>query len=272
MPLPPQPPDREVAPAPREREVAPAPAPPGQGLLREVLLVFAGVTAAASLLYHLQGPVPFIRQNLHGLIAALFLLVPTELLVRRRESFEAHGLCHRPLGRGLLLFAAAAAVVFPLFGVGFYVYYRQVCAAGEAGAALPEQIRNLCLRFEPRWQRVRLRASSDLWMQALTQLLVVALPEEYFFRGYMQTRLGRVWPPRRRVLGAPAGRALLASAALFALGHLLVDFNPLRLSVFFPGLAFGWMRELGGSILAPVLFHTASNLVSKILHASFMNG
>ena len=49
-----------------------------------------------------------------------------------------------------------------------------------------------------------------------TQLLVVALPEEAFFRGYVLSRLREVWPPRCRLWGVPFGRAHVLSAALFA--------------------------------------------------------
>ena len=65
------------------------------------------------------------------------------------------------------------------------------------------------------------------------------------------------------------GRALVVSAALFAVGHVLVDGNPIRLAVFFPGLVFGWMRARTGSILPGLLFHAMCNLCSEVLHRSF---
>jgi membrane protease YdiL (CAAX protease family) len=56
---------------------------------------------------------------------------------------------------------------------------------------------------------------------------------------------------------------------LFALGHVLVDFNPQRLAVFFPALAFGWMRARTGSLAAGAVFHALCNLLADVLHASF---
>jgi membrane protease YdiL (CAAX protease family) len=103
---------------------------------------------------------------------------------------------------------------------------------------------------------------------ALNQVLVIALPEELFFRGYLLGRLEARWPPRRRLAGAPVGRALLVSAALFALGHFLVDFNPQRLTVFFPALVFGWMRARTGSIVPGTAYHASCNLLSDVLHTS----
>lgn len=239
-------------------------------LLREALWVFGLCSVACAVLVQLRPVVGFIDANVHGLIAAIFLFVPTELIIRRKESFTTFGLTHEPLGKGLLVFAACAALVFPLFAGAFYLYYRQVCTWSVAGTLpLPGQIRRLCSRFVGSAARARLSLTPSYLNMVLTQLLVVGLPEEYFFRGYLQTRLEQVWPSNRRLLGAPVGPGLPVGAALFALGHLITDFNGMRLAVFFPGLVFGWMRQVTGSILAGVLFHASSNLVSDLLHRAF---
>jgi hypothetical protein len=81
-------------------------------------------------------------------------------------------------------------------------------------------------------------------------------------------RLEARWPPGRRLLGAPIGYAWLISSVLFALGHVLVDFNPQRLAVFFPGLVFGWMRAATGSLAAGAVYHALCNLLSDVLHTS----
>ena len=104
-------------------------------------------------------------------------------------------------------------------------------------------------------------------MLAVTQILVVALPEELFFRGYLQDRLDRAFPPRRRFAGAPAGLALVLQAAIFALCHLAGG-DWTRLRVFFFGLLAGWLRLRSGSIAAPVLYHAAANLSVAVLEAS----
>lgn len=110
---------------------------------------------------------------------------------------------------------------------------------------------------------------------ALGQLVVVALPEEAFFRGYLQTALDRAWDGgdrgsgshggfgrRIEVLGAKIGPGLLVSSALFALGHLATIPHPARLAVFFPSLVFGWLRARTGGIGAGVAFHAMCNLLS----------
>lgn len=261
------PPPQEPAPAEQTDSEAP---PRPRAALWEALIMFAVATALCSGLWQLRRVVGFVARNLQAFIAAVFLYLPTGLLMRRRRAFADYGLTVRPVGRGLILFGVAALVVFPLFAVGFYLYYDAVCGlAAGGGAALPGAIRRLCTRWTGDLAGIDLRLPADFAQVALAQLLVVALPEEYFFRGYLQSRLEHVWPSRRRLLGAAVGLPLLVASTLFALGHVLVDFNPLRLAVFFPALVFGWMRARTGSILAPVLFHACSNLVSDLLHRVF---
>lgn len=97
------------------------------------------------------------------------------------------------------------------------------------------------------------------------QLIIIALPEEAFYRGYLQTRLDDVWPPIWRVLGAPLGPGILLASVVFALGHVATIHAPARLAVFFPALVFGWLRARTGGIGASVAFHAACNVFSEAL-------
>jgi membrane protease YdiL (CAAX protease family) len=101
--------------------------------------------------------------------------------------------------------------------------------------------------------------------EVLGQLLVIALPEEAFYRGYLQSQLDEVWRPRWRVLGAEVGPGLLVAAVIFAVGHLATVQLPARLAVFFPALLFGWLRARTGGIGASVCFHAACNVYSLAL-------
>ena len=126
--------------------------------------------------------------------------------------------------------------IFPLFAVGFSRWWH----APTLGWALPPRPLDA----------------------VLGQLIVVALPEEAFFRGYLQTALDRALPMRVRVLGADLGPGILIASALFALGHLATIPSPARLAVFFPSLVFGWLRARTKGIGAGVVFHAACNLLS----------
>ncbi len=97
------------------------------------------------------------------------------------------------------------------------------------------------------------------------QLLVIALPEEAFFRGYLQSALDGRWGARWRILGADLGPGWIVSAAIFAVGHVLTIPAAGRLAVFFPALAFGWLRARTRGIGAGVAFHAACNLLSQML-------
>jgi CAAX protease family protein len=105
----------------------------------------------------------------------------------------------------------------------------------------------------------------DTLNEAFGQLVIIALPEEAFYRGYLQSRLDEVWEPRLRVLGAPVGLGLLVGAAIFAVGHFATIREPTRLAVFFPALVFGWLRARTGGVGAGVAFHALCNIFSEQL-------
>ncbi|MEC8025676.1 MAG: MrtP family glutamic-type intramembrane protease [Myxococcota bacterium] len=102
------------------------------------------------------------------------------------------------------------------------------------------------------------------WLLMLVnQLVLVALPEEWFFRGYLQKRFDQVWTPTWRILGTNLGWGWIASSTMFALGHLIHNTSPDRLAVFFPSLLFGWLRARTGSVLAPTIYHAVCNVLAQ---------
>jgi membrane protease YdiL (CAAX protease family) len=104
---------------------------------------------------------------------------------------------------------------------------------------------------------------------ALGQLLLIALPEEAFYRGYLQSRLDEAWPWRMRVLGADVGPGLLVASLVFALGHFVTIPVAPRLAVFFPSLLFGWMRARTKGIGTSVAFHAMCNIFSEALGRAY---
>ena len=150
----------------------------------------------------------------------------------------------RSTGKAVLWALAWALFVLPLFWLGF-LWWWQIRVPFHA----------------PRW--------SSLGSDFSGQLLVIALPEEAFYRGYLQTALDDVWKPRLRVLGAELGPGLLVSSALFALGHLCTEFNAARLAVFFPSLLFGYLRTRTRGVGASIVFHATCNLFASYLGQSY---
>jgi uncharacterized protein len=106
---------------------------------------------------------------------------------------------------------------------------------------------------------------AEMANELLGQVFVIALPEEAFYRGYLQSRMDDAWPRRATVLGACVGPGLVAASCIFALGHLATVHLPARLAVFFPALLFGWLRARTGGIGASVFLHAFCNLYSQLL-------
>ena len=104
----------------------------------------------------------------------------------------------------------------------------------------------------------------------LVHLGLVALPEEWFFRGYLLARLdqrmGRPW----RLLGVSVGPGLILSSLAFALLHPILIPGAHRLLVFFPALLFGWLREKTGNIGAAVVVHAACNLLQALAAQAYL--
>jgi membrane protease YdiL (CAAX protease family) len=71
------------------------------------------------------------------------------------------------------------------------------------------------------------------------------------------------------VLATRIGLAAVVAAALFALGHFLGEWNPLRLGPFFPALVFAWLRKRTGSVTGAVAFHAACNVYGEVLFALY---
>jgi membrane protease YdiL (CAAX protease family) len=100
----------------------------------------------------------------------------------------------------------------------------------------------------------------------LYQFLYVAVAEEVFFRGYVQTNVARVLatrPWRSRAVGE--GVVLLLSAACFAVAHALVQGRVLSLLTFFPGLLLAWLFSRTRVLLTPILFHGLANVAYGLL-------
>ncbi len=87
---------------------------------------------------------------------------------------------------------------------------------------------------------------------AVETLVFAALPEEWFFRGYLLERLGRNW------------RANLIASAIFALLHGLSRNWTNAALVFAPSLFFGWLYLRRRDLPLVVLAHALGNLLVAV--------
>jgi membrane protease YdiL (CAAX protease family) len=178
-------------------------------------------------------------------------------------DYAEFGVTFRNWRLDLKLALLVFAIVAPLYLVA-YLGYAEALTWLPASWATHLSPYMGKLDFHP-----RLPDQFGLW--TVDQLLVVAVPEEFFYRGYLQSRLREAYPQGRTFLGARLGPAFFLTAVLFAIGHLSI-FQVWRLAVFFPALLFGWLRERTGTVLGASLVHAGFNLYEMVLRASFFGG
>jgi membrane protease YdiL (CAAX protease family) len=86
----------------------------------------------------------------------------------------------------------------------------------------------------------------------LFQLLVVALPEEVFFRGFLQQRFGNTM------------KAVITVSVLFAVMHLpqfIFFADGHAILTFFPSLVMGFLYMRTDNVIPSVLFHFFANII-----------
>jgi len=190
------------------------------------LLVFVAVVAAVRLSLSLSVG-PFLSPSL--LAAALFLYSPLPRYWHR--GFPAWARATAP-GRSVAFFALLAGVG----AIAFYLFVR---------LPLPPAI-------SPYHETFPLTAA-----MTAHHLLLVALPEEVFFRGYLYDAFEE------------AGREpVLPVALLFAIGHFVIAPSPFRLLTFFPALLLGWGRKRSGNVYVPTAVHFLYNLFPSLIGGS----
>ncbi len=159
------------------------------------------------------------------LVFAFFLYFPYGWCVLRKRSFESYGLRWQITRRGWTdLALATAGTLLPLTAIAL-LFFRNYLPSPGPGAICP----------------------------AVLSGFAVAVAEETFFRGWLQTVLSSKFP---------APRAIFITAALFGLAHLASPYAPFALLAFFPGLVMGLLRHRHGSILPAILYHWFGNIWS----------
>lgn len=162
----------------------------------------------------------------------LIYLVVLSIVVLMKNDASLFGFKTEKFGRALLLGALYYAILgllpYVLMGVAFYVLEGQLLIEG----------------FNP----------LPFLFTVPFMTFCVGISEEGLFRGYMQTRLGRVYSQRR---------AIFLQALLFGLWHFVWHVSPLDFlgmlmhvgSSFMVGLLFGYFYGISGNLTPIVLTH-----------------
>lgn len=99
--------------------------------------------------------------------------------------------------------------------------------------------------------------------KGLFGVLVAAIPEEFFFRGYLQEHVLKKYD--FKIIKILSVKNILTSL-LFGAVHVIAFLDITRAVTFFPSLIFGLLAEKSkGRIFYSVLFHVVANLLAFIL-------
>ena len=214
------------------------------------------------------GGIAYVGAIAFTIAAGLQLYLPIWRMDTLGRHYDFLGLHTEHLRADLILTAKLCALTFGPYALGYHIFVTQghdwVQGFGfsEIASYIPQRAwaPKLPADFEG-W------LSSSWWLLSLsaTHFLGVALPEETFYRGYLQPRLEKLWPPQVTVFGVLFGKAAIIVSLLFALGHFLGEWNPMRLGPFFPSLIFAWQRNATGSIYGAISYHALCNIFGALL-------
>jgi membrane protease YdiL (CAAX protease family) len=218
-------------------------------VLRQALILWAAAFSAI-VAVSILAPPPWAKVT----AVVAFLYLPLAAMRGTGEDARDYGVTFQRWRTDLLLAVGLMAVVAPLFFLGYEIWLRHLLPHVPGGPPPG-------LAFHP-----RLPVGYG-WSNVVDEVFVTALPEEFFYRGWLQARVKRVWPGGARIAGVVVGPAFLLTAALFAVGHLAI-FQASRLLVFFPALLFGWLRERTGTVVGSTLFHAGCNILARVAAAS----
>ncbi|HPW45917.1 MAG TPA: myxosortase family intramembrane protease [bacterium] len=213
----------------------------------ELAVVTAALLLMARLLFMAKG-VGFIGKILPVAIAVLFLYGPVAVIWdrRRRIDFLDDGVVSYL--KSIRTFLIVALIIFPPYLIAAHFWQLAVNGYTSFSAA----------------------GFPDFWRAAMFQILIIALPEEFYFRGYFQSTINLVTQRRWNIFGTRLGWGWLITALVFAFAHSVVYYRWWHFAIFFPALVFGYLRERTGAITAPVLFHAASNLLMDWFARSYI--
>ncbi len=93
----------------------------------------------------------------------------------------------------------------------------------------------------------------------LYQFMYVAVAEEVFFRGYLQTNILKFINTLKLRQLTCYWISIILSAGLFAVAHIIAQGQIISAVTLVPGLILGWLFIRTRTLLAPILFHGLAN-------------
>jgi membrane protease YdiL (CAAX protease family) len=207
---------------------------PARTVALEMTVVTAGTIATIKLL-NAHCPPTLRWLAIPGVLVGA-ALIPT--WIRRRE-LPNPGLGANRVRPAVRAVCCVCACTFPIVFLGLWLLRRL----------------DLPIPLQP------IHAGQQAWFTwLLYQFLYVAAAEEMFFRGYVQTGMMRLVEQARPLSRITQQRLVIAaSAACFAVAHVIIHGQIISALVFFPGLVMAWLYVRTRSLWAPILFHGLAN-------------
>ena len=273
-------------------------------MVRKILIVVE-VTLILALFFYLRGVLrssgfgdwqePLFGAAILSSCLLFFVLPLTSLIVHRDPG--VYGLTSANLRRHVRLVLKAIAVVMPatilfpviamlgtdhqhwlgasILALGFAAggvvmlrYTRRTANIAEAQPSLSGFSGYVGLLIAGVGLCYLLQPISEVITRIIIVLIFVAFLEEFFFRGYVQTRLNGVFGKPYSLFNVNYGAGLISAAIIFGLFHPLTVPNEApwawALWTATGGLIFGFLREKSGAVFTPALVHGAI-LVPRVL-------
>ena len=99
----------------------------------------------------------------------------------------------------------------------------------------------------------------NMWLFAISTICLAALPEEFFFRRYLQSKLGNSYV------------SILSVSAIFSILHMITVSWVMGLLVFIPSIIYGYIFKKTGDLILIILVHGLSNVVYKLYISESIN-
>lgn len=237
-----------------------------------VALILAAVVLIILTTVKPLGSIPVVGSVAFTIAAVVQLYFPVWRCDRLKLDLKCVGLHLCTWEKDLSLVLLLCAIFFVPYALLHHMYmvhaHDWLMAAGLESVA--HYVPNRMLQPHLPTSFVEL-AHSSWWFLGvvLTHTIGVALPEETFYRGYLQPQLQAKFGRGVLIFGVPLGFGAVVAACLFALGHFLGEWNPLRLGPFFPALVFAWLRNATGSVVGAIGFHAACNVFGEVLFSMY---
>jgi len=196
------------------------------------IILTAVITIAAFLLNTYKSPVRYYA------FPALLIFLP----VIFEKNFSLENLW-KPTKSGFKLFFYVTLSVIVLYPAVFFIYWisfkNNIFAVPQAGEIIKAVLKGFAA------------------------VAVAAIPEEFFFRGYLQEHAFSQF--NKKFFKIITLKNLFTSL-LFGAVHAIAFLDITRASTFFPSLLFGLFTEKsGGRIFYSISFHIISNILAFIL-------